>query len=130
MPCSSISYALYVVRPGVLSKFIGSLCLWACLSTLLVHPKGGRSGDARVLTLYTGVVPGYAGSLGYNHAPWCCRGRRLVVIALSVLYRSFVVVSVVPHIRVRCRSSERCNRTGCTPVRDILPGILSLSSKP
>jgi hypothetical protein len=27
MPCSSKSYALYVLRPGVLSKDIGSLCL-------------------------------------------------------------------------------------------------------
>jgi hypothetical protein len=32
MPCSSTSYALYVVRPDALSKDISSLCLWACLS--------------------------------------------------------------------------------------------------
>jgi hypothetical protein len=44
MPCSSISYALYVVRPDVLSKDIGLLCLSACLSALLVHPKGGILG--------------------------------------------------------------------------------------
>jgi hypothetical protein len=56
MPCSSISYALYVVRPGVLSKAIGSLCVWPCLSALLVHPKGGRPGGARVLTSYMGVA--------------------------------------------------------------------------
>jgi hypothetical protein len=130
MPCSCISYALYMVIPDVLSKDIGSLCHWACLSTLLVHPKGGRSGGTRVVTSYTGVVPGYVGSLGYDHAPRCCRGRRQVVTALSVHYGGIAVVSVVPHVRVWCRSSERCNGTGCTPVRDILPDILSLSSEP
>jgi hypothetical protein len=56
-------------RTDELGKDIGSLCLWACLSALLVHPNGGRSGDARVVTSCTGVVPGYAGSLGYDHAP-------------------------------------------------------------
>jgi hypothetical protein len=74
MPCSSISYALYVVRPDVLSKDIGSLCLWACLSALLVHPKGGRLGGARVVSSYMGVLPGYAGSFGYDPTPRCCRG--------------------------------------------------------
>jgi hypothetical protein len=130
MPCSSISYALYVVRPDVLSKDIGSSCLWACLSALLVHPNDGRPGGARVVTSYTGVVPGYVGSFGYNHGPRCYRGRWQVVTALSVCYGSFAVVSVVPHIWVWCRSSERCNRTSCTPVRDILPDIPSLSSEP
>jgi hypothetical protein len=117
MPCSSISYALYVIRSDVQSKDIILLYLWACLSTLLVHPKGGRSGGAWVVTSYTGVVLGYAGSLRYDHAPWYCRGRRQVVIALSVQYSSFAVVSVVPHVRVWCRSSERCNRTGCCHTR-------------
>jgi hypothetical protein len=79
MPCSSISYALYVVRPDVLSKDIDLLCMWACLSALLVHPKGGRPGGARVVTSYTGVVLGYAGSFIYDHAPRCCRGRWQVV---------------------------------------------------
>jgi hypothetical protein len=73
MPCSPISYALYVVRQNVLSKAIGSLCFWACLSALLVHPKGRRPGGARVVTSYTGVVLGYAGSFEYDHAPRCCR---------------------------------------------------------
>jgi hypothetical protein len=58
MPCSSISSTLYVVRPGVLSKAIGSLCLWACLSALLVHPKGGRPGATTVVTSYMSVVLG------------------------------------------------------------------------
>jgi hypothetical protein len=69
MPYFITSYEMYAIRPGELSKDIGSLCLWACLSTLLVHPKGGRPGGARVVTSYTGVVPGYAGSFGYDHAP-------------------------------------------------------------
>jgi hypothetical protein len=130
MPCSSMSYALYMLRPGVLSKDISSLCHRACLSGLLVHPKGGRPGGARVVTSYTGLVLAYVGSFGYDHAPRCCRARRQVVTALSVRYDSFAVVSIVPHVRVWCRSSERCNRTGCTPVRDILSDIPSLSSEP
>jgi hypothetical protein len=60
MPCSSISYAIYVVRPNELSKDIGLLCLRGYLSVLLVHPKGGRPGDARVVTSYIGLVPVYA----------------------------------------------------------------------
>jgi hypothetical protein len=129
-PYSSISYALYVVRPDLLSKDIGLLCLWACLSTLLVHPKGGRPGGARVVTLYTGVVPGYGGSFGCDHAPRCCRGRRQVVTTLSIRYGRIAVVSVVPHFRVWCRSSKRCNGTGCTLVQDILPDVWSLSFEP
>jgi hypothetical protein len=84
MPCFFTSHTLYVVRPDVLSKDIGPLCLMACLSALRVHQKGGRPEAARVVTLYTGMVPGYVGSFGYDHAPWCCRGRWHVVIALSV----------------------------------------------
>ena len=47
----------------------------ACSSVLLVHPKAGRPGDARVVTSYTGVVLEYAGSFGYDRAPRCdcCR---------------------------------------------------------
>jgi hypothetical protein len=81
--CSSIIYVIYVVRPDELSKDIGLLCLQAYLSILLVHPKGGRLGDARVVTAYTSEVLGYAGSLRYDHAPRYCRGRRQVVTVLS-----------------------------------------------
>jgi hypothetical protein len=116
--------------PISLKQTICLLCLWACLSALLVHPMGGRPGGIRVVTSYTGVVLGYAGSFRYDHAPRCCRGRRQVVTALSVRYGSFAVVSEVAHDRVWCRSCERCNRTRCTPVHDILPGITSLSSEP
>jgi hypothetical protein len=130
MPYLFISYSIYVVRLDELSNDIGSLCLRTYLSALLVHPKGGRPGGARVVTSYTCVVLGYAESFGYDHAPWSSRGRRQVVTALYVRYGSFPVVSVLPPIRVWCRSSERCNRTGCTPVQDILPNIWSLSSEP
>jgi len=50
---------------------IGSLCFQACSSVLLVHPKGGMPGDARVVTSYMGVVLRYAGSFGYDRAPRC-----------------------------------------------------------
>jgi hypothetical protein len=130
MPCFFISYSIYVVRPDDLSKDIGSLCLRTYLSTLLVHLKGGRPGGARLVTLHTGVVLGYTGSFGYDHAPWSSRGRWLVVTALSVRYGSFAVVSVLPHVRIWCKSFERCNVTGCTPLRDILPDIWSLRSEP
>ena len=55
---------------------IGSLCFRSCSSVLLVHSKGERLGDARVVTSYTGVVLGYAESYGYDHAPLCDWGRR------------------------------------------------------
>jgi hypothetical protein len=76
MPYFITRYPIYVVRPDELSKDIGSLCLWTCFSTLLVHPRGRRPGGARVVTSYTGVVPKYAGSFGYDHGPRYCRGRR------------------------------------------------------
>jgi hypothetical protein len=71
MPCPSISYAIYVVRPDELSKDTSLLCLQAYLSVLHVHPMGGRPRDARVVTSYTDVVLRYAGSLRYHYAPWC-----------------------------------------------------------
>jgi hypothetical protein len=116
MPYFIKSYPMYVVRPDELGKDIISLCLWACLSALLVHPKGGRPRGAKVVTSYTGVVPEYAESFRYDHAARCCRGRRQVVTALSILYGRIAVVSALPHVRVRCRSFERCNGTGCTLV--------------
>ena len=50
-------------------KDISSFCFKACSSSLLFHPEGGRPGGARVVTSYIGVVLGYAGSYGYDHAP-------------------------------------------------------------
>jgi len=60
MFCLFINYHGCLLRPYDLGKDVGSLCFRACLSILLVHPKGGRPGSARVVTSYTGVVPGYA----------------------------------------------------------------------
>ena len=66
-----MSYAKDVVRPDDLGTDISSLYFRACSSILLVHPKGGRRGDASVVTSYTGVVRVYAKSFGYDHAPRC-----------------------------------------------------------
>jgi len=59
-----MSYDTDMVRPDDPDTDIGSLCFWVCSSVSLVYPKGGRSEDARVVTSYTGVVLGYAGSFG------------------------------------------------------------------
>ena len=100
-----ISCATDMVRPDDLGTDIGSLCFRAYSSVLLVHPKGGRPGGTRVVTSYTSVVLGYAGSFGYDRAPWCDWGRRQVVTALSVRRNSGVAFSVLSDVRVRCRSS-------------------------
>ena len=94
-----------MVRPDDPGMDMGSLCFRTCSSVLLVHPKGGRSGDARVVTSYTGVVLGYVGSFGYDRAPWCDWGRWHEVTAMSVRRNSGVAFSVFPDVRVRCRSS-------------------------
>ena len=60
------SYSSFMLRLDDLGKDIGSLCFQACLSILPVHPKGGGPGGARVVTSYVGMVPGYAGSFGYD----------------------------------------------------------------
>ena len=105
MLSSFISYATVLVRPDDPGTDRGSLCFQACSSVLLVHPKGGRTGGTRVVTSYTSVVLRYAGSFGYNHAPWCDWGRRQVVTTLSVRRNSGVAFNVLPNVRVRCRSS-------------------------
>ena len=70
------SYISCMLRPDDLGKDIGLLCFRACLSILLV--------GARIVTSYLGLVPGYAGSLGYDGAPRFDWGRPQVVTALSV----------------------------------------------
>ena len=82
--CSYSSCITCLLRLDDLGKDIGSLCFWACLSVLPVHPKGGGPGGTRVVTSYAGMVPGYAGSFGYDGAPRCDWGRPQVVTALSV----------------------------------------------
>ena len=81
---ASSSYSSCLLRPDDLSKDIGLLCFWACLSILPVHPKGGGPGGARVVTSYAGMVPGYAEFFRYDGAPRCDWGRPQVVTALSV----------------------------------------------
>ena len=102
---SFISYAIVLVRPDDPCTDRGSLCFRACSSVLLIHPNGGRPGGTRVVTSYTSVVLGYAGSFRYDRAPRCDWGRRQVVTALSVRRNSGVAFSVLPDVRVRCRSS-------------------------
>ena len=99
-----MSCATDMVRPDDLGTNIGSLCFQACSSVLLVHSKGGRPGDARVVTSCTSVVVGYAGSIGYDCAPRCDWGRRQVMTALSVWCNSCVALSEFPDVWVRCRS--------------------------
>ena len=84
MFCSLSSYTSCLVRPDDLGKDICSLCFRACFSILPVHPKGGGPGGANVVTSYAGMVPGYAGSLGYDGAPRFDWDRPQVVTALSV----------------------------------------------
>ena len=54
------------------------------LSSYMSIRRVGGPGGARVVTSYAGVVPGYAGSFGYDGALWCDWGRPLLVTALSV----------------------------------------------
>ena len=99
-----ISCVTSMVRPDDSGTDIGSLCFRACSSVLLVHSKGGRPEDARVVTSCTSVVLGYAGSFRYDRAPRCDWGRRQVVTALSVRRNSCVAFSIFPDVRVQCRS--------------------------
>ena len=75
MLSSFMSYAKVLVRPDDSGMDRGLLCFRACSSVLLVHPKGGRLGDTSVVTSCMSVVLGYAGSFGYDRAPWCNWGR-------------------------------------------------------
>src|SRR6185503_3027135 len=82
--CALSSYTSCLLRPDDLGKDIGLLCFRAYLSILPIHPKGGGPRGAKVVTSYAGMVPGYAGSLGYYGAPRFDWGRPQVVTALSV----------------------------------------------
>ena len=57
--CTLTSYSSCLLRPDDLDMDIGSLCFWAYLSILPVHPKGGGPRGAKVVTSYAGMVPGY-----------------------------------------------------------------------
>ena len=95
-----ISYAKDMVRPDDPGTDIDSLCFRACSSVLLVHPKGGRPGDARAMTSYTSMVHRYTGSCGYGRTLLCEWGRRQVVTALSVHCNSCVGGSALPDVGV------------------------------
>jgi len=82
--CVLSSYTSCLLRPDDLGTYIGSLCFRVCLSILLVHPKGGGPGGARVVTSYAGMVHGYTRSFGYDGAPRFDWGRPQVVTALSI----------------------------------------------
>jgi hypothetical protein len=82
--CALLSYISCLFRPDDLGKDIGSLCFRACLSILPVHPKGGGPGGAKVVTSYAGMVPGCAGSNGYDSAPRFDWGGQQMVTTLSV----------------------------------------------
>ena len=68
--CALSSSTSCLLRPDDLGKDIGLLCFRAYLSILPIHPNGGGPRGAKVVTSYAGMVPGYAGSLGYDGAPW------------------------------------------------------------
>ena len=69
MLSSFMSYAKVLVRPDDPGMDRDSLCFRPCSSVLLIHPKGGRPEDTRVVTSCTSVVLGYAGSIGYDRSP-------------------------------------------------------------
>ena len=100
MLSSFMSCTTDLVRPDDPGTDRGSLCIRACSSVLLVHPKGGRPGDARVMTTHMSVVLGYAGFFGYDRAPRCDWGRRHEVTAMPVWRNSSVAFSIFPDVRV------------------------------
>ena len=116
MLSSFISYATVLVRPNDPDTDRGSLCFRACSSVLVIHPKGGRPGGTRVVTSYTSVVLGYAGSFGYDRAPRCDWGRRQVVTILSVRCNSCVAsdFSSVGVVTIHGTICMAGGRKGCT----------------
>jgi len=79
-----MSCVMSMVRPDVQGLDNGSLCFRACSSALLVLPDVGSPGGTRVMTSYTSMVLGYAGSTGYDRAPQCDRGRWHEVTTMSI----------------------------------------------
>ena len=119
-----------IVYQSMLRSFIS-------YATVLVRPddpgtdRGSLYTGTRVVTSYTSVVLGYAGSFRYDRAPPCDWGRRHEVTAMSIRRNSGVVFNVFPDARVRCRSSCKevtglevlqCG-TRSSPVRDLVPAI-------
>ena len=119
--CALSSYTSCLLRPDDLGKDIGSLCFRAYLSILPIHPKGGVPEGARVVTSNAGMVSGYAGSFGYDGAPWCDWGRPQVVTALSVCQEAASRLVYSPTFGYSCRNSCKDEtvwtffRTGYSP---------------
>ena len=111
-------YTSCLLRPDDLGKDIGSLCFRACLSILPVHPKGG---GAKVVTSYAGMMPEYAGSLGYDVAPRFDWDRPHVVTALSVRREAASRLSYSPIFGYRVGVHAKMERDGM--LRVILPGV-------
>ena len=112
-----------MLRPDDLGKDISSLCFRACLSILPVHPKGGGPGGAKVVTSYAGMVPGYAGSLGYDGAPRSDWGRPQVVIALSVRQEAVSRLAYSPTFGYRVGVHAKMKRDWMFLVWVILPDV-------
>ena len=110
--CALSSYTSCLLRPDDLGKDIGSLCFRAYLSILPVHPKGGGPRGARVVTSYAVMVPGYAGSFGYDGAPRCDWGRPLVVTALSVRREAASQLAYSPTFGYRVGVHAKMERDG------------------
>src|SRR6185503_9655577 len=121
--CALSSYSNCLLRPDDLSKDIDLFCYRACLSILPVHPKGGAPGGAKVVTSYAGMVPGYAGSLGYDGAPWFDWGRPQVVTTLSVRREAACRLTYSPMLGYHVGVHAKMKGTGCSPVRVILPNV-------
>ena len=73
MPVFIMSCVTSMVRLDDQGLDNDSLCFRACSGALLVHSEGGSPGGTRAVTSYTSVVLRYAGSIGYDRAPWCER---------------------------------------------------------
>ena len=120
--CSS-SCISCLLRPDDLGKDISSLCFRAYLSILPVYPKGGGPGGAKVVTSYAGMVPGYAGSFGYDGAPRCDWGRPQVVTALSIRREAASRLAYSPMFGYCVGVHAKMKRIVHSPVRVILPDV-------
>ena len=78
---------------------------------------------ARVVTSYTGMVPGYTGSLGYDAAPRFDWGRPQVVTALSVRREAASQLAYSRRSCIRIGVHVKMKQSGHSPERVILPDV-------
>ena len=76
-----------------------------------------------VVTSYAGMVPRYAGSFGYDGAPWCDWGRPQVVTALAVRRKAVSQLTYSPTFGYRVGVHAKMKQTGRSPIRVILPDV-------